>query len=152
VGARRKARECGLQLLYQLEANVQSAHAREKAVGGLEGAEGVVGGMLEVFFESFDANERVKSYAEKLVRGVAQHYEQIDALISENSPKWKLERMAMVDRNVLRIATYELLFEQDVPPNVIVDEAIEVARRFGSEKSSAFVNGVVDPIAKGARS
>lgn len=151
MGARRRSREAGLQLLYQLEAHVQSLHARDQAPASLAGGDDAIDRLTDAFFENFEAQDKVRRYAEDLVRGVVGAHERIDALISAHSPNWRLERMAMVDRNVLRLATYEL-FAGDVPRKVILDEAVEIARRFGSEKSSAFVNGVASAVAKAIES
>jgi N utilization substance protein B len=87
-------------------------------------------------------------YAKRLVRGTLEHVEQIDQLIRQQAEHWRLERMPPVDRNILRLAVYEFLFETDVPKLVILDEAIELAKEFGTEQSGRFVNGVLDGILK----
>lgn len=138
MGTRRKAREAGLQLLYQLEGHVP----------GLDGQS--LDRIVNLFFENFDAPVRTHEYAEQLARHYVAHHEEIDGLIQRNSPRWKLERMARVDRNVLRLALAELLYE-DQPEKVVLDEAIEIAKRFGSEDSSKFVNGVLDAALKERR-
>lgn len=94
----------------------------------------------------------VLHYAEVLVRGVSQNRSEIDRIIQEHSPNWRLERMARVDRNVLRIATFELMQRPDVPHKVVINEAIEVAKRFGTEESGAFINGLLDKVAQEIRS
>lgn len=152
MGVRRKARESGLQLLYHLEAHVQSVNDRENPPGTLKGAEACVEHVIDVFFENFKAPEKIRSYAETLVRGVANHHDDLDEAIKSCSPNWRLERMTMVDRSVLRMAAFELAHESEVPTRVIIDEAVEIAKRYGSEKSSAFVNGVVDALATKSRS
>jgi N utilization substance protein B len=88
-----------------------------------------------------------RQYADEVVRGVAKSLERTDALIRSASEHWRLERMTRVDRNVLRIGTWELLERTDVPRAVILDEAVELAKRYGSDESGAFVNGVLDRIA-----
>jgi N utilization substance protein B len=88
--------------------------------------------------------QSARGYAEAIVAGVVEHRAAIDELIRSQAANWRLERMPVVDRTVLRIAVYELLHESDVPQVVIVDEAIELAKRYGSEQSGAFVNGVLD--------
>ena len=88
------------------------------------------------------------SYATDLVTGTLSHVEEIDALIRQQAEHWRLERMPAVDRNILRLAIYEFLYETDVPKLVILDEAIELAKEFGSEQSGRFVNGVLDGILK----
>ncbi len=92
--------------------------------------------------------ENALEYAKTLVRGTLDHLDQIDALIRQQAEHWRLERMPPVDRNILRLAVYEFLFETDVPKLVILDEAIELAKEFGTEQSGRFVNGVLDGILK----
>jgi N utilization substance protein B len=87
-------------------------------------------------------------YAKSLVTGTLEHLEEIDALIRQQAENWRLERMPAVDRNILRLAIYEFLYEVDVPKLVILDEAIELAKAFGSEQSGRFVNGVLDGVLK----
>jgi len=83
-------------------------------------------------------------YAERLLRGAIQHTAEIDALISSQAENWRLERMPAVDRNILRLAVFELLYEDDVPHLVVLDEAIELAKKYGSEQSGRFINGLLD--------
>ena len=87
-------------------------------------------------------------FAQGLVQGTIEHREQVDALIREQADNWRLERMPPVDRNVLRLAVFEMLYETDTPKLVIVDEAIELAKKFGSEQSGRFVNGLLDGLLK----
>jgi N utilization substance protein B len=89
----------------------------------------------------------VRSFARELVDGVREHRERIDALIGESAEHWKLPRLSRVDLNLLRLATFELLARADIPASVTINEAIEIARRFGTDESAAFVNGVLDHIA-----
>ena len=133
MGSRTKARECALQALYQLDTS--GGDPRE-----------VLRGVLAHFEEGPSDGETAR-FAEELVRGVQSERAQIDVLIQESSTNWKLERMARVDRNILRLAVYELLRRGDVPVRVTLNEAIELGKKFGSEESSAFVNGVLDRIA-----
>ncbi len=127
---RTKARERALQALYQIDV----------ASEGIDDA-------LGRFWKSFEPVEReVMDLAEALVRGVAQHRRDIDDTIERISTNWRLDRMAKVDRNVLRLAVYELL-RTDVPVKVVINEAIELGKKFGSESSGAFVNGVLDRVA-----
>lgn len=87
------------------------------------------------------------AYLQHLVRGVASHLEELDSLIARYSEHWRLERMTLVDRNLLRQAAFELLFKKGkVPPKVVINEALELAKRYGSEDSGAFVNGILDQI------
>jgi N utilization substance protein B len=133
VGSRTRARECALQALYQLDTSGGSA---EQALSG-----------LFAHFEEVDADAR--SFAEELVRGVTSERPAIDEIIQRYSQNWKLERMARVDRNVLRLGVFELLRCAEVPVRVTLNEAVELGKKFGSEESSAFVNGVLDRIAHG---
>jgi len=127
---RTRARERALQALYQIDV----------AAEGIDDA-------LGRFWKSFEPAEReVMDLADALVRGVARHRAAVDEAIERVSTHWRLDRMAKVDRNVLRLAVYELL-ETEVPPKVAINEAIELGKKFGSESSGAFVNGVLDKIA-----
>lgn len=101
---------------------------------------------LQTFFERADAGERAKGFAMALVAGVRERQEEIDRLIADVSEHWRFERLSRVDLNVLRVASFELL-TRGAPTSVVIDEAIEVARRFGTEESAVFVNGVLDQIA-----
>ena len=130
MGTRREARELALQALYQLD------------VAG-EGDPAVA-----LFWSHFDAEGDVQAFARELVDGVAAHRERIDALIAASAEHWRLPRLSRVDLSLLRLATFELLGRADIPASVTIDEAIEIARRFGSEDSPAFVNGVLDHIAQ----
>jgi N utilization substance protein B len=87
-------------------------------------------------------------YAQELVRGCVAHLEKIDELIRSQADNWRLERMPAVDRNILRLAIYEMLVEKDTPKLVVLDEAIELAKKFGSEQSGRFVNGLLDGLLK----
>ncbi len=131
MGSRTRARECALQALYQLDTS--GGDARE-----------AVRGVMAHFEEGDRETER---FADELVRGVQSEQAQIDLLIQKTSTNWKLERMARVDRNILRLAVYEILRRADVPVRVTLNEAVELGKKFGSEESSAFVNGVLDRIA-----
>ena len=132
MGSRRRARELALQMLYQHE---------------------VTGEAPEVIRADFDdwqrAPEAVRKFADELFDGTLEHLEEIDGKLSHQTVNWKLDRLAAVDRNILRIAMYELLFKRETPPAVVIDEAIEVAKRFGAEDSGRFVNGILDGFLKG---
>ncbi|MBV9947075.1 MAG: transcription antitermination factor NusB [Myxococcales bacterium] len=133
MGARHSGREAALQMLFQLESS------------GL-GAEQAI----ELFWRSFgaDADPEGRAYADQLVRGVWASLPVVDERIAAASTHWRVERMARVDRNVLRLGTWELSNRADVPRAVILDEAVELAKAFGSDESSAFVNGVLNRIAE----
>lgn len=98
------------------------------------------------FWASQESSEAIQVFAEQLVRGVLQQRAALDSLINKLAERWRIDRMAVVDRNVLRIAAWELLHHAETPPVVAIDEAIEVAKRFGSADSGKFVNGILDGI------
>lgn len=135
MGTRRKAREISLQLLYQLESEPDAVDTAS------------LNRSIDRFFDNFEAPIRAQDYAEQIARGYWTHRKVIDETIQRHSPRWKLERMTRVDRNVLRLCLYEAIFEA-LPPKVALDEAVELAKRFGTEQSGAFVNGVLDAALK----
>jgi len=98
------------------------------------------------YYRHFQEYDKVPAYLTKLVEGVAAHQEELDALIRQHSEHWRLERMAAVDRNLLRLALYELLHQPAIPAKVVINEAVELAKRYGSEESGSFINGVLDRI------
>lgn len=130
MGARTTAREAALQMLFAIEA---TGHDAEQAIFD--------------FWRELPGDAEGREYADQLVRGVRQDLERIDERIRAASQNWRLERMARIDRNALRLGAYELQTRTDVPRAVILDEAVELAKRFGSDESSKFVNGVLDRIA-----
>ncbi len=131
MGLRRESRELALQILYALDAN-PTAGIRET---------------LQTFREEqTDVLSRVREFAEGLVQGVQEHRTVIDEAIKARSKNWTLVRMPRVDLNVMRMATYELMFRGDIPKKVSINEAIEIARKFGDKESPAFVNGILDEI------
>jgi len=171
---RRRSREAALQVLYALDLARRERHRRGERGEGDKGAKGCEEGpeaeggdaagetrrtpgdpggaepaaqeMFERAAESFELPEGARAFAKELVVGVISCRDEIDALLSRCTQHWRLERMAAVDRNVLRLAGYELL-HTTTPPAVVIDEAVELARRFGGERSPAFVNGVLDAAA-----
>jgi N utilization substance protein B len=130
VGNRRGGRELALQALYALDVNPGEASSS-----------------LRLLRENLRAPGAAIQFAEELVAGVAEHRAVIDQRIETCSKNWTLSRMARVDLNILRMAVYELLFCPGIPKNVTINEAIEVARKFGTGDSPAFVNGILDEIA-----
>jgi N utilization substance protein B len=128
VGHRRRSREYALQVLFQLDL----------AASPLEG-------VLQSFWADREADEELRLFTERLVHGVIDDREAIDRRIAQTSEHWRLERMAVVDRNVLRLAVHELQ-AGETPAAVVIDEAIEVAKRFGNEGSGGFINGLLDRI------
>jgi N utilization substance protein B len=111
-----------------------------------------VDSVVNNFWSSQDkpVEDQVKSFADDLVQGVASHLLVIDTKISEFATNWKLERMAVVDRNILRLGCYELCCRQDIPPKVSINEAVELAKKYSGQEAAKFVNGVLDRI-KGER-
>jgi N utilization substance protein B len=103
---------------------------------------------IELFWRSFEADPEGRAYADDAVRGVESHKQELDAQITAASAHWRLERMTRVDRNLLRLGTWELAHRTDVPRAVAIDEAVELAKAFGTDDSPAFVNGVLDRIAE----
>ncbi|MFH0800332.1 MAG: transcription antitermination factor NusB [Pseudomonadota bacterium] len=132
MGTRRQARECALQMLYQLD---MSASSTDEAIAH--------------FWEANPAGEDVRLFANELVKGVASNVEGIDSLLAAHSTNWKLSRMAAVDKNILRMAAFEITRRTDIPPKVTINEAVEIAKKFGTADSGAFVNGILDNIAHG---
>jgi N utilization substance protein B len=102
--------------------------------------------LLERFCENFPPPKRAQPFFMKLVNGVLKAKPQIDTLIERFSKNWSIQRMACVDRNVMRIAVFEMLFCADIPPKVSINEAIDIGKKFGTEDSGAFINGIVDSI------
>ena len=102
--------------------------------------------MLERFCENFNLPQKVRPFFLQLVNGVLSAQPQIDSLIEKYSKNWKVQRMSRVDRNVMRVAVFEMLFCPDIPPKVSINEAIDIAKKFGTEESGAFINGIVDRI------
>ena len=131
MGSRRRARELALQLLYQYE---------------LTGAEPEA--MQAEFEEWRGATDGARDFADALLRGTLEHFEEIDGELEEQTAHWRLDRLAAVDRNILRLAMYELLYNSDTPHAVVIDEAIEIAKKFGAKDSGRFVNGVLDGFVK----
>ena len=131
--ARRQAREAALQALYFWEVG---RTAPDDAIDS-------------VFAEHLpDATEAVRAFAEVLLRGAVASHQEIDGLIEKQSSHWRLERLAVIDKSILRIAVWELQHQPETPPAVIVNEALELARTFSGDESVKFVNGVLDGIRK----
>jgi N utilization substance protein B len=131
AGARRGGREAALQMLFQMEAGETTPDET-----------------VALFWRSFEADPEGKSYADEIVRGVAEARGEIDAAIGAASENWRIDRMTRLDRNLLRLSTWELMKRRDVPSPVILDEAVELAKSFGTAESSAFVNGVLARVAR----
>lgn len=100
------------------------------------------------FFVNYDEPPAVVQFATLLVNRTVEHVEEIDALIRRHAEHWRLDRMAVVDRNLLRLATQEFIYDKETPKTVVINEAIEIARRFSSQESPQFINGILDSIKK----
>lgn len=128
MGSRRKGRELAVQMLYQWELSQESIAQVQKT-----------------FWRLGEASAEAQRLSQRLAEGTLEHLDEIDALISSHARHWKLSRMSAVDRNILRLATYELLYEE-VPWRVVINEALEVTKRFSGEEAAQFVNGVLDAV------
>ena len=131
-GTRRKSRELGLQMLFQLDMGKQDLEHVRKTFWG----------------ERRDLDAKVRGFADDLVRVAAERTPEIDAIIERNAEHWRMDRMAAVDRNVLRIAVAEFLGVPETPKPVVINEALEIARRFSTPESVTFINGVLDSVAR----
>jgi len=134
VGARRKARELALQMLFEHD---------------------VAGTTPDDMFQRSEdlkkGSEGIRDFTKRLVSGTLEHRESLDAIISRQADHWRLMRMPIVDRNILRMALFELLYEPDTPRPVVIDEALEIAKRFSTPRSSQFINGILDGVLKSGR-
>ncbi len=135
AGRRRKARELALQFLYQLDLHGEADPGRH----------------AEEFWARHAADGEVREFADALVRGTKQQQAKIDEILAQYAEHWALDRMAVVDRNLLRLAVYEMLWREQTPPKVVINEAIEIAKKFGTSDSSRFINGILDRIHKELR-
>jgi transcription antitermination protein NusB len=128
MGSRHQARERALQVLFQYDIH------------------GKPGLWLDMFWKENEAPDEVKAFAERLVAGVLDKKKELDTLIGKYATNWKISRMPIVDRNILRAGVYELLWMDEVPAKVTVNEAIELAKSFGDDDASKFVNGILDQV------
>ena len=129
MGKRRRSRELAIQVLYHLEFSKD-----DPAMA------------FDLICDDFGAPEDIKPFCKELVLGVCAYLEGLDRLIDEASKNWRLERIAKVDRSILRLGAYELLYRDDIPPKVSINEAVDLGKKFGTEESGAFINGVLDKI------
>ena len=135
MGKRRKSRELALQLLYQLD--LQDASSAEP--------------YLDEFWTRHPVDGEVRGFVESLVRGTKLHQQKIDEVIAQFAENWELDRMAVVDRNILRGGVFELMWMMEIPPKVAINEALEVAKKFSTRESSRFINGLLDRVHKELR-
>jgi N utilization substance protein B len=129
MGIRRKARECALQLLFQCEYSPPDTSES-----------------VESYWSAHPISPKIREYADSLVSGVLSNKEEIDELISRKADNWRLERITLVDRNILRIALFEFLYRPEIPKSVVINEALEVAKKYSSEDSAHFINGILDGV------
>ncbi len=129
MGNRRRSREIAMQALFDMDMSLDISPER-----------------FERFCQNFNPPERQLSFARTLVEGVMQYRDKIDALIEGYSSNWKMSRIACVDRNVMRIAVFEMLYCEEIPAKVAINEAIDIGKRYGTDDSGAFINGILDSI------
>lgn len=129
MGNRTKARELALQILFYMEF-----------------AEGNDGELFDMFCNNFNPAKSIRIFSKKLVCGVRENIEYLDKVIRQSSKNWRLERMSVVDRSILRLGAYEILFMDETPPKVSINEAIELGKKYGADESGAFINGILDNI------
>lgn len=133
MGLRRKSRELALQFLFSFDVQ-----------GRLDASAEEVAAAFSSFSEHFITNNAALPYAQILVQGVCRHYQDLDKSIAIHSHHWRVERMSVVDRTILRIAAYELNWAEDAPAQVVINEALEVAKRYSIDDSAPFINGILD--------
>lgn len=131
MGKRRKARESALQILFQLEFN--NSQPVE---------------VIRHYWKNRRVPKEIKEYSSWLINGVISHQKKIDSIIQSVSQHWRISRMAVVDLNILRIAVFEFFYEENLAPAIIINEAIEIAKKFSTDQAATFVNGVLDAVKK----
>ena len=134
MGKRRAARELALKFLYQTEFNSQNPDLE-----------------VDSFCERLNATEEIQSFAQILIKKLLLHEKEVDELLKKISTNWPWDRMAVIDRNILRLAICELLFDSTTPPKVVINEAIEIAKKFGTDESPDFINGILDKVLKDSK-
>lgn len=130
--SRRKAREYALQILFQLDLTEHGLNQE----------------MLDDFWEGNREEGTVQEFANALARGTIEHIIPINDLIRKSAENWQLERMAVVDKSILRCAVFEIIYRPDIPSSVSINEAIEIAKKYSTVESASFINGILDKIAK----
>jgi transcription antitermination protein NusB len=136
MGARRRARECALQMLFSYDVTHSSVEE-----------------LIETYWgEMAEAAEDVRGFANELVTGTISHLGEIDELIRLRTEHWRITRMAIVDRNLLRVAIFEFLYQPTTPMTVAINEALEIARRFSTHEATQFINGILDAIKRDVES
>ena len=134
MGKRRAARELALKFLYQTEFNSNSPDSE-----------------LNSFCERANVSEETQDFTQTLIENIFIHKKEIDGLLKKISANWVPDRMAMIDKNILRLGICELLFDATTPPKVVINEAVEIAKKFGTEESPDFINGILDKVYKDSK-
>ena len=134
MGKRRAARELALKFLYQAEFNSNSPDSE-----------------LNSFFERANVSEEIQDFTQALIKNIFFHKKEVDGLLKKISANWVPDRMAMIDKNILRLGICELLFDSTTPPKVVINEAVEIAKKFGTEESPDFINGILDKVYKDSK-
>lgn len=129
MGNRRKAREMATQALFFMDMSKDISVSQ-----------------IELFRQCYRPPKNIEAFFDELTLGLIKRWPYINKIIEKFSSNWKLNRMACVDRNIIRVAAYELLFCEDIPPKVTINEAVDIAKKFGTEESGAFINGILDSI------
>ena len=134
MGKRRTARELALKFLYQTEFNSNSPDSE-----------------LNSFCERANVSEEIQDFTQTLIKNIFVHKKEVDGLLKKISANWVPDRMAMIDKNILRLGICELLFDSKTPPKVVINEAVEIAKKFGTEESPDFINGILDKVYKDSK-
>jgi len=129
MGERRRARELAIQVLFHLEFSPDDPSE-----------------VFDLICENFDARKSIRDFSKRLVLGVCEKKKTLDKVISGSSKNWRIKRMARLDKSILRLAAFEIMFIEDIPPKVSLDEAVEIGKKFGGEDSGRYINGVLDNI------
>jgi N utilization substance protein B len=134
MGKRRTARELALKFLYQTEFNPESPDSE-----------------LNPFCERANVSEEVQNFTQALIKKLLLHEKEVDELLKKFSAHWTPDRMTVIDKNIIRLGICELLFDSTTPPKAVINEAVEIAKKFGTEESPGFINGILDKILKGSQ-
>ena len=134
MGKRRVARELALKFLYQTEFNSNSPDSE-----------------LNSFCERANVSEEIQDFTQTLIKNIFIHKKEVDGLLKKISANWVPDRMAMIDKNILRLGICELMFDSTTPPKVVINEAVEIAKKFGTEESPDFINGILDKVYKDSK-
>ena len=134
MGKRRAARELALKFLYQTEFNSNSSDSE-----------------LNSFCKRANVSEEIQDFTQTLIKNIFIHKKEVDGLLKKISANWVPDRIAMIDKNILRLGICELMFDSTTPPKVVINEAVEIAKKFGTEESPDFINGILDKVYKDSK-